>query len=98
MLLKRYTITYSTNFYPLSKDANLEYVFSIDNGQGRTSNSFLGVYTLAVPTFIISLFLDRLGVANKSAFCLLFVATCCFHSASDSWFAKVVLCVFWADF
>ena len=37
-----------------------------------------GVYTLAGPTFIISLFLDRLGVTTKSAIRLLFVAACCF--------------------
>ena len=37
-----------------------------------------GVYTLAGPTFIISLFLDRLVVKKKIAIRMLFFAVCCF--------------------
>ena len=55
--------------------------------RGAQQNFLWGVYTLAGPTFIISLFLERLGVKNKIAIRLLFF----------SWFSKEVLCVFWTD-
>ena len=55
------------------------------------------MYTLAEPTFIISLLLDRLGVTKVRFVCCL-APPAVSASVSDYWFGKAVLCVFLTDF
>ena len=51
------------------------------------------MYTLAGPTFVISLFLDRLGVKKMRLACY-FLPLAVSVSVSDSWFGKVYVIFF----
>ena len=68
----------------LSKVSKLVYISNWNRSRGAHPIVLWGVYI----DFIISLFLDRLDVKNRSAIRRLFVAAVSF-SVSDSWFGSV---------